>query len=216
LVWLFYCRGNRIIELKNGKARLKKRIFPLIFLALLMSWGCFRKSSVKIPSASGAVKSKPAPPPAVTPPVIVRKPVPLEPTPLPKTITTPGNLQLGELYFQVGKYSQAAKALEAGIRSNPDTKDLDLFMFHLGLSRALEDDSGRDFHRAEAVFKRLISDFPGSIYKDQAQLILELRAQIDKLNGDISERDERIKKLSKELQVLKDIDLQRRPSRPNE
>jgi tetratricopeptide (TPR) repeat protein len=205
-----------MIQFRTGKARLKKRIFPLIFLALLMSWGCFRKSSVKVPTSSASTKAKPGPPPAVTPPAIVRHPVPLEPVSLPKTITAPSNLQLGELYFQVGKYSQAARALEDGLKSNPNTKDRDRFIFHLGLSRALEDGSGRDFRGAEAMFKRLISEFPDSLYRDQAKLILELQAQIDRLSADVNERDERIKKLSKELQVLKDIDLQRRPSRPNE
>jgi tetratricopeptide (TPR) repeat protein len=197
---------------------LKKRIFPLIFLALLMSWGCFRKSSVKTPSPPkpAAGRGKAAPPPAVTPPAIVRLPAPLESASIPKTITTPGNLELGELYFQVGKYSQAAKALEAGLSSDPNSKDSDRYLFHLGLSHALASDSDRNLRRAEAAFRRLILAFPDSIYKNQAEFILGLQAQIDKLSADVSERDERIKKLSKELQVLKDIDLQRRPSRPNE
>jgi outer membrane protein assembly factor BamD (BamD/ComL family) len=143
-------------------------------------------------------------------------PAPLESADIPKTIASPGNLELGELYFRSGNYSKAIGEYEAFFRNSPTAKGGDLALFHLGLSQALSTDSDRNFHRAEAAFKRLISEFPDSIYKNQAEFILGLQAQIDRLSSDLSERDDRIRKLSKELQVLKDIDLQRRPSRPNE
>jgi methyl-accepting chemotaxis protein len=47
-----------------------------------------------------------------------------------------------------------------------------------------------------------------------AELILGLQAQIEKLKSDVKERDDRIKRLSDELQKLKDIDMQHRPTRP--
>ena len=75
-------------------------------------------------------------------------------------------------------------------------------------------DSNRDLRKAEAVFRQLIAEFPSSHYKSQAEFILGLQVQIDKLRSDVKERDDRIKKLSEELKVLKEIDLQRRPSRP--
>jgi tetratricopeptide (TPR) repeat protein len=188
-------------------------------MALLMSWGCSRKSSVKAPAppASGTAPPKAAPPPAVTPPATVRQPVPLESTTLPKTITTPSNLELGERYFHMGKYSEAIKEYEPWLeKTPPNAKDRDLALFHVGLSYALDENSGRNVRRAEVTLKHLISGFPDSLYRDQAEFILGLLAQIEKLSADVNERDERIKKLSKELQVLKDIDLQRRPSRPND
>lgn len=89
-------------------------------------------------------------------------------------------------------------------------------MFKWGLSLVLAGDSSRDLRQSQAILKRLISEYPTSQYKDQAEFILSLQVQIEKLRMDLKERDDKIKKLSDELQALKDIDLQRRPSRPKE
>ena len=190
----------------------------MLSLALLvLSWGClFRKSSsVTVPSPPPPTPPAEAAPAAVTPRIGL-PPAPLESAPIAKTITLPlSNLELGEMYFQVGNYPQAAKALDASVR-DPKAKDRDRALFLLGFSRALAGDNSRDLRHAEAHWKRLISEFPNSIYKGPAEFLLGLQAQIEKLRSDAKERDEKIKNLSEELQVLKDIDLQRRPSRPKE
>lgn len=193
-----------------------RRTLLFLFLALLvLSSGCQRKSSVRVPSAPAPK----APPDAAAPTAVTPKtwPAPLESSPIAKVITgSPGNLELGKLYFRLGKYTQAAKELDVVyLNSNPDAKDRDEALFLIGLCRALAGD-GRDLHQAEAAFKRLISEFPNSVYKSQAEFLLGLQAQIDKLRTDVKERDEKTKSLSEELQVLKEIDLQRRPSRPKE
>jgi TolA-binding protein len=196
-----------------------KRILPLLSLALLMSWGCFlRKSSVPTPTppTPAASPAKVAAPPAVTPPPIAPQPAPPESAPIAKTINPPSSLELGELNFQIGNYLQAIQAYDAYLRGNPKSKDSDKALFHLGLSRALANDQNRNLRRAEAAFRRLILEFPDSSYRDQAELILGLQSQIDKLHADVKDRDEKIRKLSEELQVLKEIDMQRRPSRPKE
>jgi len=56
----------------------------------------------------------------------------------------------------------------------------------------------------------------GNQYKSQAEFILMLQAQIEALKSDVKKREMRIKQLSEELQKLKEIDMQRRPSRPPE
>jgi outer membrane protein assembly factor BamD (BamD/ComL family) len=118
--------------------------------------------------------------------------------------------------FQLGNYVQAAKAYEAFLSANPKAKNRDEALFYLGLSRALAGDSSRNMRQAEAAFKRLISEFPTSQYRNQAEFILGFQVQIDKLKSDLKERDDKIKKLSDELQALKEIDLQRHPSRPKQ
>jgi TolA-binding protein len=118
--------------------------------------------------------------------------------------------------FQEGKYRQAALSFEEFLSSNRESKDRAQALFHLGMSRALANDSSRDLRRAEDAFKRLVSEFPDSPYAKQAEFILGLQAQIEKLKSDAKERDDRIKRLSEELQKLKEIDMQRRPSRPAE
>jgi tetratricopeptide (TPR) repeat protein len=199
--------------LKSERRVLMRRILPLLSLALLASWGCFSKKTA-VPTPPPSARAEPAPP-AVTP-TIARQPAPLESAPIDRTINSPSNLELGEMNFQVGNYSRAARAYEAFLRNNPKSKHRDQALFHLGLSRALADDNSRDLRRAEAVFKRLIAEFPDSLYRKEAEFILGLQSQIDKLRADAIEREQKIKKLSEELQVLKDIDLQRRPSRPKE
>ncbi len=187
----------------------------VVSLALLMSLGCRKKSSAVIPTAEPMPSNNAeSAPPAVTPKPIVT--APLESAPIAKTITAPSLLELGVMNFRLGKYPQAAKALDEFVSGNPQSKDRDQALFFLGLSRALANDSSRDLRQAEAAFKRLIAEYPTSPYKTQVEFILNLQGQIDKLRSDVKERDDKIKKLSEELQVLKEIDLQRRPSRPPE
>jgi hypothetical protein len=201
-----------------------RRIFILLSFVLLVSAGCFhRKADVKTVPASApepAAKpseSAPAVPPAATP----RLPAPLEPAPLATTITSPSNFELGEKNFRAGNYQQAGNAFDAYLKDNPKAKNRDQALFYLGLSRGLAVDSSRDMHQMEICFKSLISQFPNSEYKNQAAFILglqvqndKLKVEIDKLKTDIKDRDDRLKKLSEELKALKEIDLQRHPSRP--
>ncbi len=187
-------------------------------LALLSSWGCHKKPSVPVPAGPPPVTAPVAEaiPEAVTPPPITREPAPLESAPIGQTISAPSNLEVGMLNFNAGNYILAARAFEAFLRNNPKSPHRDQALFYLGLSRALASDRTRDWREAEAALRRLINEYPDSIYKNQADFILGLQGQIDKLRADLKDRDDRIKKLSDELQVLKEIDLQRRPSRPKE
>jgi len=192
-----------------------RRILPAIFLALLVSWGCQKKPAAIVATPAPIPAAEPAAaPPAVTPPVVPTMPAPLEPAPLPKTITSPSNLEIGQKNFIVGNYAQAAKAFEEFLRNNPKARERDQALFQLGLSRALAGDSAREMRQAEAAFRQLIAEFPNSPYRNQAEFILGMQVQIDKLRSDVKEREDRIKKLTEELQTLKEIDLQRRPSRP--
>jgi TolA-binding protein len=190
-----------------------RRILLFLFLcaAVLASWGCHRKTSVAVPAAPPPAPAESAPP-AVTPPPIPKQPAVLETATIAKTITSPSNLELGLMNFHVGNYQQAAKVIEVWLSNNPKSKERDKAFFYLGLSRAL----ANDMRQAEVALRRLISDYPGSTYRSQAEYILGLQAQAEKLRLEVKDRDERIKKLSEELQVLKEIDLQRRPSRAKE
>jgi outer membrane protein assembly factor BamD (BamD/ComL family) len=124
------------------------------------------------------------------------------------------NLEKGEADFRAGRYSQAARAFEAYVKSNLASKDRDKALFYLGLSRAISGVPTRDLHQAEASWKQLIAEFTNSQYKSEAEYILKLQAQMEKLSADVSERDAQIKQLRDELQKLKEIDMQRRPPRP--
>ncbi len=195
----------------------KSSIIIAFFFLLLMLTGCHKKRAVVVPLPPPPVAAEDTAPPAVTPRVPTPPtPAPLEPAPLPKTITALSNFEVGEMNFQAGNYRLAARSFEAYLNANPKSKNRDQALFHLGLSRMLANDSSRDMHQAEAAFKRLINEFPTSPHKSEAEFILGLQAQIERLKSDVKERDDKIKRLSEELQKLKEIDLQRKPSRPPE
>jgi hypothetical protein len=192
---------------------------PVLALAFLLplSSGCRKKvaapnavparNSVKLPADSA--------PPAITPAVPVPPvPAPVEPAIAPKVATAPNSLELGEASFQARNYVKAAGHFDDYLRAHPKSANRDVVLFRLGLSLAMER-SGRNMRRAEEVLKRLVAEFPGSPYKGPAEFILGLQSQVESLKEDIKEKEARIKLLSEELQKLKEIDLQRRPSRPS-
>jgi hypothetical protein len=194
-----------------------RKSFLLLTLTLLISLGCHKKpAAVVLPPAAPATNTEAAPVPEAVTPGIVHAPADFEPSPIAKTITPPSNLELGEIYFRTGHYPEAIRELEAFLKSNPKSAGCDRALFQLGLSRALAKDSAHNMRLFETNLRKLISEYPRSPYRDQAEFVLLLQSQIEKLKSDVKDRDEKIKKLSEELQALKDIDLQRRPSRPKE
>jgi hypothetical protein len=186
----------------------------VLAFALSISWSCHKKATVSapVPAKSSDVAKVNAAPSAITPAAIAAsRPVPLEPAPLDKTIITTSSFDLGEMNFQIGNYNQAAKFYQTFLNAFPKAKDRDRALYHMGLACAL--DSNRDLHQTEAAFKKLVSEFPSSPYKGEAEFILNQQAQIEKLRLEVKDREEKVKRLSEELQKLKDIDMQRRPTR---
>ena len=201
-----------------------RSIMSIIGFSLLL-WiptGCREKVSVPTNSpAQPATKSPPdSAPPAVTPSAIPSsKPAALESTPVPKVVVAPTDFDLAIATFKEGNYGKAAQYFDEYLRSNSNTENRDAALFHLGLSRAMLGNSGRSARRAEDALKHLVTDYPNSPYKGPADFILGLlglQAQIENLKSDIKEKEIKIKQLSEELQKLKEIDMQRRPSSPLE
>jgi len=142
--------------------------------------------------------------------------------PEPKPATpAPDYFRQGEVYFEKGYYAEAAESYENYLLRNPEEKNQDRVLFRLAISYALPGYPAHDPQKAMSLFKRLTASFPDSPYKPQAQFILELQGDIEKLKSEvrdreerIRERDDRIKRLTNELEKLKQIDMERRPSRP--
>jgi hypothetical protein len=207
---------------KKNKKRLQYMGRPMLFviglpLLLLMSFGCRKKASVPVPPpVQSAAKLPPdSAPSAITPSVVSSsKPVSVEATPAPKVPVVPNALDLGIISFKAGHYEKAAQLFEDYLGAGSNSENRDLALFHLFLSRTLMGNAGRNPRRAEDALKRLASEFPKSPYKDSAELVLGLQAQIESLKLNIKENEIKIKQLSEELQKLKEIDMQRRPSRP--
>jgi tetratricopeptide (TPR) repeat protein len=185
----------------------------VIILLLLFSLGCQKKSTIEAPAEvpSPSVSSAP---PAITPAVPDSSNTTLPDSDSPaKAAATFNSFDLGEADFYAGKYQQAALSFESFLDANPESENRDQALFLMALSRALAGDSVRNQRQSEAALKQLISEFPDSPYRKQAEYILGLRTRIEKLEADVRERNKMIKELSEELKRLKQIDLQRRPTR---
>lgn len=212
---LDFCCGkahNSALSLEPMDSFVMRKLSCAVVLLLIASWGCHKKAPAPVPVPPPVSAPKNAPP-AITPRVPAAPSAePLAAEPPPRIITAPNFFDMAELNFREGKYKQAAQSFEAFLSSTPKSADRDRALFHLGMARALAKDSSRDLRQAEAAFRRLIAEFPQSPYRDPAELILGFQDQIEKLRADVRERDERIKRLSDELQKLKEIDMQRRPA----
>jgi len=118
-----------------------------------------------------------------------------------------------EQNFAAGNYRQAAQTYEKFLNTFPKAAERDQALLHFGFSLALSG-GDQDLLQTEAALRRLIAEFPQSPYRRQAELILDMKTRIERLQSDVKERDERILQLSDELRKLKSIDLDRRSSRP--
>ena len=187
----------------NGFARYLI-IIPLLGPAV----GCQKKPTPVMPEplAVTIIEESVRAPSAITP---------SEPTGYiqPETAVPQEIFMEAEQNFVEGNYRQAAKAFENFLRFFPKAPASDRALFHLGFSLALSGDD-LDLLQTEATLRRLIAEFPRSPYRRQAEWILSLMARIEKLQSDASDHNERIRQLSNELNRLRSIDFDRRPSRP--
>jgi outer membrane protein assembly factor BamD (BamD/ComL family) len=134
---------------------------------------------------------------------------PVVPPPSP----TPSVCDVAEKSFEAGNYQAAVNDYEACLRANYP-KDQDRVYFRLGLAYAISGNSSQNLRLSRAHLQRIARQFPNSPYRAPAELILSLQTQIEKLGGDLKEQERKIKTLTEELQRLKAIDMQRKPSRP--
>lgn len=171
----------------------------------LLPWSCNQKPRAPLP---------PIPPPQL-PKVTTRAPVPI-PAPIPSTIPTtpapPTLFDVAEIYFEAGDYARAAEAYEYYLRDHSPRDNEDRALFRLALTRYLPGSPVRDPAQASNLLQQIIKQFPDSSLRPQAELLLNLQTEIDRLRTDVGRRDDRIRDLSRELERLKQIDLRRRPA----
>ena len=187
--------------------------YLIIILLLGPAVGCQKKAAPAAPESLTIKEEEPAPAPSAITPAEQRVAVETPETPRAEIAAPPDVFVEAERSFAEGGYRQAAQAFERFLHSFPGASDRDRALFHLGLSLALSGDD-QDLLQTEAALRRLIVEFPQSPYRRQAEWILDLRTRIRQLQSDVRDRDERIRQLGSELNKLRSIDLDRRPSRP--
>ncbi len=139
-----------------------------------------------------------------------RVPVAALPPPPPPASPVASPLDQADRAFTAGNYDDAARSYESYVRASSSSKERDRALFHLGLTYALRPGPGGDWTRAAANFKQLVDEYPNSLYKPAANLILSLRADLDQTADDHKQRDQSLKQLTTELDRLKKIDADRR------
>jgi hypothetical protein len=191
------------------------RCFIPLWLGLILLLGaCNKKVAPVIPQPQPV--SKPEPPPVLRLPVPKAWPdLPLQPAkiPAPPEPVIAASFHDAEINFEGGKYKEAIPAYDRYIREDPTTLYKAEAMFKLGMSYALSCSTPECRTAPVTQFKRLIAAFPKSTFSAQAQLILGLLNEIERLKGDVKARDEKLTKLTDELERLKKIDLERQPAR---
>ena len=140
-------------------------------------------------------------------------------------------LKQADVAFERADFGQAVVAYENYLRGTPDPRDHDKVLFRLALAYAMPGHPSYNPARSTELLNQLIGLFPQSLLKPQAEYILRLQsdsenlksiqgsnqtlqADLEKTKAALKERDERIKLLREELDRLKKIDLERRPTRP--
>jgi hypothetical protein len=159
-----------------------------------------------VPVAVVLPPSTPAPPPptvSMPPPVVSPLPVPV-----PKPPDVPP-LRDADLAFAAGNYDDAAHLYEDYLRANSTGSLRDHALFNLAMSLALRAPTATDWTKVAALLKELVDGYPNSSLKAPAGIILSLRSEVDQLNGDIKQKDQKIKQLNSYLDALKRIDATR-------
>jgi tetratricopeptide (TPR) repeat protein len=158
--------------------------------------------------------------------------------PIPSPLPPPARrdeFQLAERMFDAGDYAAAARSYLQLLRQNPTPEKREKALFRLGLAYALPGSGIQQFPQSMMYFRQLLAVAPQSPLRTQVHAILALYAELEKtqaddrakdaqikiLGGELEKtqaesraKDARIKNLGEELEKLKQIDLQKRPPRP--
>ncbi len=125
----------------------------------------------------------------------------------------PNSFQIGQGYFESGDYANAIQAYSTYLRDNAAAQDSDVALFRLALSHALSAAPAQNLPQAMQLLKQLVKEHPKSPLKPHAELLVGLQDEVTRLRSDLTKRDDRVKELTRELEKLKEIDMQRRPAR---
>jgi len=189
-------------------------VIPLSLAAILGSTlSCNRKKPTPPPPPI----ARPAPTPieelVVTPPEpppAAREPVAEE----PPAAFPPRSLLEGETSYETGDFPGAIGAFEVFLKEHPGHHEAARISFQLAIAYALSPPTEKSKRQATDQFRRVVQSYPESVYRREAEFILRLNADLDKLRSEGQAKDEKIKRLTEELERIKKIDLERRPPRP--
>jgi predicted RNase H-like nuclease (RuvC/YqgF family) len=98
------------------------------------------------------------------------------------------------------------KAYETHLRNQPTAENQDLTLLRLATVYAVAPDPMRDLDRSAATLHRLVFSFPQSSWRPQAEFMLELQAKLNKLQSEVKEKDDLIRRLRIEAEAAQKLD----------
>src|SRR5439155_22130282 len=87
----------------------------------------------------------------------------------------------------------AAESYEKFLNGNSTEQNHDHALFRLAIIYALPGNPSRDLQKGFGLLKRMVTLFPESPLRAQAQLILDLQAEVDRVKSESKEKDERLR-----------------------
>jgi molybdopterin converting factor small subunit len=102
-------------------------------------------------------------------------------------------LELGDRSFDSGDYPAAAEAYRVYLRDNPSAPNRDRALFHLALAHALPGSPLNDPPQAGALLRELRESYPQSPLRPQADLLLQLNEEVERLRLQLQDEDERLR-----------------------
>jgi tetratricopeptide (TPR) repeat protein len=121
---------------------------------------------------------------------------------LPAAAPPPNYLELGGQSYDAGDFPAAISAYSEYLRNNPDAVAGDLALFRLGMSYSVPSNPSHDPEQAFAYWKQLVSQFPSSPLRPEAELLTGLHEQIGALVSEAAEREARLADFGRELEQL--------------
>jgi len=138
----------------------------------------------------------------------------------PPTQPPPNYLELGETYFDTGDYPSAIKSFNTYLKDRAGAPDADRALFRLAMAYGVAEAPAQDLPKGMQLLQQLVKQYPSSPFKPPAMLLIRLQDEVTKLKDDVTKlradatkRDEKVKELTTELEKLKKIDMERRPTR---
>lgn len=110
--------------------------------------------------------------------------------------------------FSAGSYDEAVHGYESYLKLESAGTHRDEALFRMGTAYVLR--PAADWQRASSAFKQIVEVFPNSPFKPPAGLLLSLHSELDQVNANAQQREQRIRQLTTELDRLKRIDADRR------
>lgn len=124
------------------------------------------------------------------------------------------HLVLGKTYLTQGEYGSALKENEKVISLAGKNVPVDEALFYVGLIYAHPANTARDYGKSISSFRRLIKDYHGSSFVEQAKTIVGLLQENDKLdrtteklNKIIDEQKKTVDRLNNIIVELKQVDI---------